>query len=115
MSTGKAIAQAGHAFIEAYFDTLTTNPSMAATYRGLSPGTKITLAARSKQELLRLSEKCKFLEIPSRIIIDSGHVELPDFDGSPTVTALGIGPIDKQTSRKLLSSLRLWTGSGGAL
>ena len=47
MPLGKAAAQAGHAYLEAYFAATTTAPELASAYRADPPGTKVVLIARS--------------------------------------------------------------------
>jgi len=113
MSSGKTIAQAGHAYTETLIQALSTDPESALAYMRLSPGTKIALDGGPEQILRHLFEKCTERGVPCRIVVDSGHVELPDFDGSPVVTALGIGPVSHKVARKILSRLPLWHHDGG--
>ena len=113
MSPGKAIAQAGHAFLDTFQDALSRDPSRAAAYALLRPGTKITLDGRDETALRRLVEKLDAAGIPHALIVDHGHIEPPDFDGTDTVTALGIGPVGRTEARRILSSFRLWRGKGG--
>lgn len=113
MSDGKAIAQAGHAYLEAYLDATKARPTSAEAYSRLSPGTKIALDGGNTTTLYKIRDTCRDLGIPNRLIIDSGHVEMPHFDGSPIVTALGIGPIDPASARKLVGRLKLWRRKGG--
>ena len=51
--------------------------------------TKIVFGVESEEELKALYEHAKKLGIEAYLITDSGRTE---FDGVPTVTALGIGP-----------------------
>jgi len=116
MSSGKAIAQAGHAYLDAMLASLAVKDPKADAYASLHPGTKITLDGGSEADLLRLRDKLAARGIPHALIVDSGHVEMPDFDGSPTITALGVGPLTRSEARKLLSKWRLWGAprKGGA-
>lgn len=111
MSSGKAIAQAGHAYLDTMLAALAVNDPQARAYASLQPGTKITLDGGSEADLLRLRDKLVARDIPHALIVDSGHVEMPDFDGSPTITALGIGPLTKVEARRLLSKWSLWGAS----
>ena len=113
MSPGKAIAQAGHAYLEAYLDATSTAPDAASAYSVLSPGTKIALEGGRPESLHAIFDTCQDMGIPCRLVIDQSHIELPHFDGSPTLTALGVGPIDRATARRLLGRLPLWRGKGG--
>lgn len=55
---------------------------------------KIVLYVESVEDLYELESNCKESDIPCRMIVDNGTTE---FNGIPTVTALGIGPwIDKE-------------------
>ena len=117
MSSGKAIAQAGHAFLGAFLNSIDRYPDLAAAYGQLNPGTKITLDGGSGKALERLHDKLIFSGHPCSLIIDKDHIELPDFDGSPVITALGVGPISRADAKKLLGKFALWPdvkGKGGA-
>lgn len=113
MSEGKAIAQAGHAYFDAYLDAVDVDPNLAQAYASLKPGTKIALKGGSAQHLQDLFDTCRSEGIPCAVVIDSGHVEAPHFDGSPILTAIGIGPVCRDRARPLLSRLQLWPGKGG--
>jgi len=113
MSAGKSIAQAGHAYLESYLDAILTNPDVATAYSSLKPGTKIALEGGNALSLQVLHDTCRDLFVPCRLVVDQGHVELPDFDGSPIITALGVGPIGRQDARRLLGHLPLWRRKGG--
>jgi PTH2 family peptidyl-tRNA hydrolase len=112
LSQGKAIAQAGHA----YLDTVLSPNSLRnqdyqqahIVYLGLRPGTKITLDGGSEDDMHRLLERLAMTSIPHSQIIDSDHIELPDFDGRPVFTAIGIGPIFRCQMTGFLRRLPLW-------
>ena len=87
MPPGKMAAQAGHAFLEAF---IVSSESEARAYRADSVGTKVVLRARL-QSLLNAAARCEQMGIPHALIMDEGHVLPPHFDGSPIVTALGVG------------------------
>lgn len=111
MSRGKAHAQSGHAYLESFLQATRTHPDIAARYARLAPGTKICLAADGA-EILRLHEALGDAGIPSALVIDRDHVEPPDFDGSPILTALGVGPLRSCAAAGLLDHLPLWPGRG---
>jgi peptidyl-tRNA hydrolase len=113
MSRGKAIAQAGHAYLETYLDATQRAPEIAAAYAALAPGTKIALDGGDPTSLQSIYDACRDMGIPCRMVIDRDHIELPHFDGSPILTALGVGPIDRTSARRLLGRLPLWRGKGG--
>lgn len=87
MPPGKMAAQAGHAFLEAF---LASPPQEAKRYRQDSIGTKIVLEG-TLFDILDAKDRCEELDIPCVLIEDSGHVLPPHFDGTPIITALGVG------------------------
>lgn len=107
MSTGKAIAQAGHAFVQSLLTSFALSDPRSTAYARLKPGTKITIDGGSDTDLLALRDRLVRFGIPHALIIDEGHVELPDFDGSPTITALGIGPLTRKEASRIVTG-RLW-------
>ena len=108
MPPGKAAAQAGHAFLEAFFAAQQHDPDSAASYRADPPGTKVTLTARSEEHLLRLADRAAAAGLAPVLITDSGHILPPHFDGGPVLTALGIGPARASAVRPFLRSLDLY-------
>lgn len=90
--TGKSHAMAGHAFVNAI---LKTSKHIVDLYQGdKGIGTKVVLQG-SIDDILAALEHCKEVNIPYDLVIDSGHICLPDFDGSPVVAALGISPVSE--------------------
>lgn len=114
MSQGKANAQSGHAYVDALLNALSSDcpkaKSMAQSYAALKPGTKICLNGGSLFHIEKLIARLEASSIPHAVIVDSGHVELPDFDGSPVLTAVGIGPLAKEDTPNFIKKLKLWTG-----
>lgn len=101
MPAGKLAAQAGHAFLESF---LVADEETAKEYRADGVGTKITLQARSLDDLLWAQYHCERRGIPCALIVDEGHVMPPHFDGSPVVTALGIGPIRRKNNTSIITN-----------
>jgi PTH2 family peptidyl-tRNA hydrolase len=96
MPVGKLAAQAGHAYEKSLLAALRDDPEILDAYHGADGlGTKVCLSANSEFRLLRAYEEAKAAGIPCALIIDQHHVLPPHFDGSPIVTALGIGPARK--------------------
>ena len=108
MSDGKKNAQTGHAYVDAILHSRSTNPEYFDHYAGLAPGTKICLDGGSEERMLALYDRLQRDNISSVLIYDEGHVEPPDFDGSRTLTALGVGPILPSEAPGYLKKLRLW-------
>jgi len=110
MSPGKAHAQTGHAYTDALLHALLHDDPRARAYARLRPGTKICLDGGSYADLLRLLDRLAATPLPHISIIDSGHVEPPDFDGRPVLTAIGVGPIRRAEAPGFIKRLPLWTG-----
>lgn len=108
MSDGKLIAQSGHAYVGSLMQSFSVRPNIFGIYTGVDVATKICLNGGSESKLLNLSEELVNLAIPHRLIYDEGHVELPDFDGSRTLTALGVGPLLRHETPKSMQRLKLW-------
>jgi len=107
MSPGKLASQAGHAFTEALKVTTPEYKDKREAYLEESPGTKVVLAAKDEQELRRIAFFCEQEGIPHALIVDSGHIMPPFFDGSEIVTALGIGPCYFDDVKHLTGHLNL--------
>ena len=94
MSTGKLAAQAGHAYTDTLYDAHDNHPERFEAYRVL--GSKVTLKVKNESQLLQLYKGFKELGLPCALVTDSQHV-IPGtaFDGSPIITAVGVGPIER--------------------
>lgn len=110
MSDGKAIAQAGHAFLHSWLSSLEIRPDIARRYADLTPGTKITLVSKDALHLQETSDRLTEQGIPNFLVIDKDHIEPPDFDGSEVLTALGVGPLTRAEGKRFLRHFNLWTG-----
>ncbi len=108
MSQGKANAQCGHAYVAAAIGALGTPEG--CVYAALTPGTKICLSGGSEVQMLHIVDQLTLQGIPCFPIIDRDHVELPDFDGSPILTAIGVGPFARADVPRALRKLELFKG-----
>ena len=107
MPMGKLAAQAGHAYTDSLCVALETHPTLFYRYRNNdNGGSKVTLYAKNEQQLLDTYEELKRSGIPCAIIVDRNHILPPHFDGSPIITALGIGPCTKPETQSLLKKYR---------
>ncbi|MBY3155335.1 peptidyl-tRNA hydrolase [Rhizobium laguerreae] len=107
MPPGKLSAQAGHAYTASLFECIDTQPHHAKRYRlGLNAGTKVTLYCRDEREIRDLEQHCRAVGVPHALFTDEGHVMPPHFDGSPVVTALGIGPLRRIDAKPLVRKFR---------
>jgi peptidyl-tRNA hydrolase len=88
MGCGKCSTQAGHAFLGAY---LQADSARQQSYHADGIGTKICLRASSEEALLKAYAKAQAHGLPCVLIEDTGRNTC--FNGVPTLTAVGIGPI----------------------
>jgi peptidyl-tRNA hydrolase, PTH2 family len=95
MPPGKLSSQSGHAFLNAYIDSLAKRPDIAAHYQRDGIGTKVCLKAKNQDKLMQAYLACIDAGIPCSLIIDQHHIMPPHFTGEPIITALGIGPARK--------------------
>lgn len=102
MSAGKLSAQCGHAFVDAFERA---PPERKQMYRSDGHGTKVVLGA-SLEQLMLIKEMCDYHNVPYALIVDSGHVMPPHFNGEPIITALGISPVYRHEV-KFLKPLQL--------
>lgn len=93
MSSGKAASQAGHAFVDTI---LLASQHLREQYLSDGPGTKVVLEAADEMSLRDAYRLARASGIPCSLVVDSGHIMLPHFDGQPIVTALGIGPCRRE-------------------
>jgi peptidyl-tRNA hydrolase len=97
---GKALVQAGHAFLEARDHA---DPARVLQYMTHSQP-KIVLRAKSLAVLERAQRECQLIGLPHALIIDEGRTV---FLGEPTVTCLGIGPVLRSELPKFIDRLQM--------
>jgi len=107
MTAGKMAAQAGHAYLDTFQQCQEHDTARAEEYSQDGHGTKIALYAKNESQILQLYESAKLSGLPCALIIDSGHIMLPHFDGNPIITALGIGPARRSEIHHLTKKLHL--------
>lgn len=114
MSEGKSNAQAGHAYVDGLIASAFSRDrkfrSSAKSYARLRPGTKICLDGGSLRTFQQIIARLQAENIPHALITDRDHIELPHFDGSPVVTAIGLGPFRKSEVPRFLRKLPMWKG-----
>lgn len=88
MPPGKLASQAGHAFLGAF---LAADATRQRDYRASGLGTKICLRTANLLALLGAFERARALGLPAALIEDTGRNTT--FNGVPTISALGIGPL----------------------
>lgn len=102
MSTGKLIAQACHAAVEASEKAKRENHTVWRRWRD-EGAKKVALEAESLEELEDLAEKAEAIDIVNVVIQDAGMTEVPP----GTITALGLGPNLSEKMDKVTGSLPL--------
>lgn len=114
MSEGKSNAQAGHAYVDGLIASAFSHDrnyrATAKAYARLRPGTKICLDGGDLSSFEKICARLNAENIPHALITDRDHIELPHFDGSPIVTAIGLGPFHKSTVPRFLRKLPMWKG-----
>lgn len=104
MTAGKAASQAGHAFLSSF---IKADPEAAQAYVADGGGTKIVLAAADEASLWRCYKRACDAGLPCALHVEEGHIMPPTFDGSPIVTAVGIGPAERAAIRPIVRDLKL--------
>ena len=101
MRKGKMIAQAGHAVLGAFLNHFSVNETLTGEYQYYTYDneilknwinfyqTKICVYVNSENELLELYNQCIDNEINAYLVHDAG---LTEFNNTPTITCLAIGP-----------------------
>ncbi len=102
MSKGKTAVQVAHGSVSSFVKTKKYYPDWADKW--LSEGQKkITLKVGSQEEIHRLAEEARKLDIPYAIINDAGLTQLPP----GTTTVIGIGPSRTEHIDKISKELSL--------
>lgn len=115
LRTGKYVAQGAHASLGAVFGMGKVNADQTALVIPLDDPfvrewvlgafAKITLYVETDQELVDIYKKAKDAGLPTALIKDAGRTE---FDGVPTLTAVGIGPGNVELIDKITGHLPLF-------
>lgn len=113
MRTGKYIAQGAHASVGAILklshiqdDNLVIPLKDPFVWEWLTGNfKKVTLYVETDQELVDLYKKAQESGLPAALIKDAG---LTEFNGVPTLTAVGIGPGNEEVINKITGHLPLF-------
>lgn len=107
MTDGKRLSQSGHAFTDSLASCKETHPEIYEKYRSWSDknsrngGAKVAMKSRNESQLIIAFNLARKAGLPCSIVVDKGHIMLPHFDGSPIITALGIGPCSQEEALKI--------------
>jgi PTH2 family peptidyl-tRNA hydrolase len=115
MRTGKYVSQGAHASLGALLAlgkidnqkmTLNINLSNPFVYEWvIGRFTKIAVYVETDEQLVSIYNEAKKAGIATSLITDAG---LTEFDGVPTLTAVGIGPDDEEKINKITGHLLLF-------
>lgn len=108
---GKMAAQAGHAYLHAFWDSLKPGPAedpmrfveQARAYREGDHAFKIALVVDTVEELRVLQDKYKDI-CGTSLVTDAGFTVFNE----PTTTCLGIGPISEENIGDDLKVLKIF-------
>lgn len=102
MPLGKLSSQAGHAYTDALRKCLIKDPKRYEDY--FNPdlgGSKVCLKAKNENQLIKAYNQALYAGLPCAIVVDKNHILPPHFNGSPIITALGIGACTKEEVRHI--------------
>jgi len=71
----------------------------------------VVLDAPTLADLDHMAVLASYHDLPWALFTDSGHVLPPHFDGTPTTTALAIGPAEKRRIKPLVRHYRCLKGA----
>jgi PTH2 family peptidyl-tRNA hydrolase len=113
MRTGKYIAQGAHASLGAVLSLAKhedfglviplDNPFVYDWLVGRF--TKVTVYVETDEELVLIHNQARLAGLPTSLITDAG---LTEFNGVPTLTAVGVGPGDSDAIDKITGHLPLF-------
>jgi PTH2 family peptidyl-tRNA hydrolase len=99
MRKGKMVAQGSHASLVAYLKC-----DHEVRKKWMNEGqTKICVSVDSEEELLQIFSLAAKVGLPTALIRDAGHTELPP----NTATAVGIGPAENDAVDQITGKLKL--------
>lgn len=107
MDEGKRISQSGHAFTDSLESAKESHPKAYEGYRtwtannSSNGGAKVAMKCKNESQLIIAFNLARKAGLPCSIVVDKGHVMLPDFDGNYIITALGIGPCSKEDAQHI--------------
>ena len=99
---GKIAAQAGHAYLHAFWDAQEKFPAIAKAYQQSGSATKICLVVETDDELRNIYESFKD-SFGSTMVIDKGLTVFKE----PTLTFVGLGPVIESETPQVISSAKV--------
>ena len=105
MTNGKIASQAGHAFLGAFLQSSSDIQKAYHLEFPAHPGTKVCLEVNNLDQLLIAEQKAIEAGLSVFRVVDSGCENF--FNGEPTITALGIGPVTKVQVKHITKKFQL--------
>uniref|UniRef100_A0AB74UMM6 peptidyl-tRNA hydrolase n=1 Tax=Caulobacter phage BL57 TaxID=3348355 RepID=A0AB74UMM6_9VIRU len=102
LNIGKLAAQAGHAYLHAWWDAMERFPKPARQYRYSQSAAKIALHVGTNAELTALYERFQPF-VGATLVLDSGRTVFAE----PTITFVGVGPITEAAFKAHAPDLKL--------
>ena len=103
LSPGKLAAQVSHGAVEAAFSSKVTKPKWLSAWRR-DGQKKVVLKVTSEEELVDILRKTKIDGIPSYLVVDAGHTEIP----MGTKTCIAVGPAPANLVDKVTGDLSMY-------
>lgn len=100
---GKMAAQAGHAFLHAFWFAEAMFPETAHRYLDSGAAAKVTLICDTDAELDEIYAAHRPI-CGATYVVDAGRTI---FNGVPTLTCVGIGPITREQRSEQLAALKV--------
>ena len=100
---GKMAAQAGHAFLHAFWSAEKCDRLMAESYRSGGMAKKITLVVPTTAELLTMYLDFQFRGLGVTLVTDAARTVFE----KPTITCVGVGPVPDDYDCPILKSLKV--------
>ncbi|KAK9886416.1 hypothetical protein WA026_016695 [Henosepilachna vigintioctopunctata] len=102
MQKGKIAAQCGHASVAAYARVVKERPDLLPLWY-CQGGTKIAVRVESEEELFKLEETAKKLNVLTSIVRDAGQTQV----APGTRTVIAVGPAPKSVLDQISGHLKL--------
>lgn len=102
LGAGKIASQVAHAAIGSMKKALQLNPEIVKKWER-DGSKKVVLKVKDLNELKAIENMIKRERITSFLVVDAGLTQVK----SPTITALGIGPVEEEKTDRITGKLKL--------
>lgn len=98
MTPGKSASQAGHAFVASFSKS---SPEISSAYLADEGGTKVVLTCPDEATIWQVYKLACDAGLTCHLWVES------DMGPDPVVTALGIGPVERNKVKPIVKDLKL--------